>query len=215
MSLKLITRNVQVTGTSGPEPGDALAPQSTGAPNEQVVDLGSLGPRGGYPIVTVHFTSGTTTGNVDVPIAALPADRRRGWSELPSGADDVLAYHLMEEQGSTVVLLRVPKTENWMQELPDDRRVTEICIPGTHESAALHGCRYGIWMGVDDQTLSPSARRSISRSSCSMVSALWISVSRSMRMICRVSPVLVEMGKWSGKHQERRIGHFESHGYLR
>lgn len=72
-------------------------------------------------------------GSVDVP-PANDDDRRRGWRRL--NANNALAYGVDDDK---VVVLPACNMSNWMSGLPDDRALADITIPGSHESASLHG----------------------------------------------------------------------------
>lgn len=64
-------------------------------------------------------------------------DRSRGWVQLNSNNGSVLAYYLIDED--TVILLRKPNLENYLEQLPDDRALADVSLPGSHESASLYG----------------------------------------------------------------------------
>jgi hypothetical protein len=140
MSLKLVTlNNIRVVSSVGPENEPLSVTSSEG--NAHVLDLGVLGHPGGYPLITVKFTSPSgQEGQVEVPISSLPADRRRGWNELAHGVPDVLAYHVLDEQGDSLIFIARPNLEEWMRNVPDGTLLSDLCVPGTHESTALHGC---------------------------------------------------------------------------
>ncbi|BEI82049.1 hypothetical protein CcaverHIS002_0212090 [Cutaneotrichosporon cavernicola] len=77
---------------------------------------------------------GEGQGNVHVP--TLPDhDRGRGWRRLGCAAPGVLAYGV--DSDKVVILPR--GGVDWMAVLPDGRALADLCIPGTHESAALSG----------------------------------------------------------------------------
>lgn len=128
-------------------------------------------------------------GSVDLP-PANDDDRRRGWRRL--NANNALAYGVDDDK---VVVLPACGMNDWMSGLPDDRALADITIPGSHESASLHG---GGWqrrgLKADKQVSSPSARTTTSGSSSSMVFASSTSVSRRMATSFRVSGW--SMGFW-------------------
>lgn len=138
MSLKIISHGVDVQSVTGPEVGDNPSVQDIGS-NTKTVDVGSLGPRGGMPELTIKFSRDGGEGHVMVPINALPADRRRGWTELTSGVPGVLAYHILDPAGDSVLFLNLPSTADWMGKIPDNVSLADLTLPGTHESSAIHG----------------------------------------------------------------------------
>jgi hypothetical protein len=143
MALKLITHGITIVSAKGPDAAPVALAQA--GPGTQSVDIG-VGPRGGgYPTVTTRIRANGTEGSgaetdVEVPLSSLPVDRRRGWSELPCDLPNTLVYILYGEQGDTVIYLHSPNPADWMAGLPDSARLSEIAIPGSHESTALHGC---------------------------------------------------------------------------
>lgn len=74
-------------------------------------------------------------GNVEIP-ALTDYDRQRGWRRLNTSHGGILAYGIDEDK---VVLLPKADPNSWMSNLPDDRALADLTIPGTHESASLYG----------------------------------------------------------------------------
>lgn len=74
-------------------------------------------------------------GNVEVP-PLTDYDRQRGWRRLNTSHNGVIAFGIDEDK---VVLLPRPDLNSWMSNLPDDRALADLTIPGTHQSASLYG----------------------------------------------------------------------------
>lgn len=132
-----------------------------------VVDVNGLGPGSEITIWFMDPSRDKGEASVNFKFTSSSGSRRGQWEELrQDSANGQYRIHrrmvslptlsgfqfsfrpcswsawIQEGENQTILVYKVPEASDFLGTIPDDRSLSDVCLPGTHESCAMYGCEW-------------------------------------------------------------------------